>query len=348
MAITFSNNSIEFGGFTLTGTSSGFIFDGDIKAQGFLDTRNFLGESFGYVAAGADESVTCIDTIQRFPLASDSTASDVGELSVVREGSAGVSSTEAGYSVSLDVHKFIFSNETQAKDVGELCDSLYRMAGHSSISNAKGFTSGGNDRSSPGSGWGTSTCCDTIHSFPFTSDTTATDVGELSGARNAPVGHSSPTHGYAAGGGACSSGGGVYFTTNYDIIDKFSFSSVGTATDIGELTCERSHGSGQSSLEHGYTSGGNYSIRSTIYYNMIDKFPFASDTNAADVGDTITNISCTSGQSSTVSGYITGGRCNNPVTAGDTIQKFPFAADVNSSDVAELAENNRAGSGHQV
>ena len=41
---------------------------------------------------------------------------------------------------------------------------------------------------------------------------------------------------------------------------------------------------GQSSTESGYTSGGQSPVPSGAQ-NTIDKFPFASDANATDVGD---------------------------------------------------------------
>ena len=41
---------------------------------------------------------------------------------------------------------------------------------------------------------------DTIDKFPFSTDANATDIGQLSVARNGAAGQSSTTHGYSAGG----------------------------------------------------------------------------------------------------------------------------------------------------
>ena len=73
----------------------------------------------------------------------------------------------------------------------------------------------------------------------------------------------------------------------------------------------------------GYTSGGPSAT------NIINKFPFATDANATDVGDLTVIRSGLSGQSSDVSGYSSGGGTN-------TIDKFPFASNGNATDVGDL------------
>lgn len=108
---------------------------------------------------------------------------------------------------------------------------------------------------------------------------------QLSGGINLAPGGSSPTpdpyvfqgsnYGYA------SSGGNSNYSVIYNTIDKFPFTSDTNATDVGDLTVDRSGAAGQSSSTGGYTSGGF----TPIIVNTIDKFPFASDGNATDVGD---------------------------------------------------------------
>ena len=113
-----------------------------------------------------------------------------------------------------------------------------------------------------------------IDKFAFASDGNATAVGNLTQARSQVAGQSSSASGYASGG---------HPTTN--TIDKFSFSSDGNATDVGDLTETRGGTAGQSSTASGYTSGGRNPGVSPDYRDTIDKFPFASDGNATDVGD---------------------------------------------------------------
>ena len=135
MAITFSNNSIEFGAFTLTGTAGGFEFDGVVKAQGLCSLPTFAqGSVSGYTSGGG---VPAFNTIDKFPFTSDTNATDVGNLTICRFLVAGQSSTSSGYT-----------------------------------------TAGGN----PGGR------CNTIDKFPFAADGNATDVGDLTVARTCSMG----------------------------------------------------------------------------------------------------------------------------------------------------------------
>ena len=128
------------------------------------------------------------------------------------------------------------------------------------------------------------------------------------------------------------------------VVDKFSFTSDANATDVGDLTVARRElgGAGQSSTISGYTSGGSIGIPVQIFQNTIDKFPFATDANATDVGDITVARRNGTGQSSTVSGYISGGV--GPPTL-NTIDKFPFAADANATDVGDLTQARQSTSG---
>ena len=129
--------------------------------------------------------------------------------------------------------------------------------------------------------------------------------------------------------------------TNYNIIDKFPFASDANATDVGDLLQFRFQQAGQSSLTHGYTSGG----ASPTIRNTISKHSFPSDGNATDVGDLTQARSAGAGTYSTTHGYTHGGQ--NPAPTGrNEIDKFPFAADGNATDVGDLTESmsNTSGS----
>jgi len=125
------------------------------------------------------------------------------------------------------------------------------------------------------------------------------------------------TSGYISGGGTT--------PTKYNIIEKFSFSADGNATDVGDLTVGRFGLAGQSSAISGYATA-SYLPDS----NIIDKFPFSSDGNATDVGDLTQSRTLPAGQSSDASGYTSGGSATN------TIDKFPFSSDINATDVGDL------------
>ena len=124
-----------------------------------------------------------------------------------------------------------------------------------------GYTSGGY----------TSATVNTIDKFPFSSDSDATDVGDLTQTRQQADGHSSSSHGYTSGG---------LGPPNSNVIDKFPFSSDSNASDVGDLVVATQRHTGHSSTTDGYTGGGTPTPRAP----RIQKFPFSSDTNATEIG----------------------------------------------------------------
>lgn len=186
-----------------------------------------------------------------------------------------------------------------------------------------GYTSGGNYYTSP-------TPHNTIDKFSFASDGNATDVGDLSQARTGVTGQSSAVSGYTSGG----------FTyappqPSFNTIDKFPFATNTNATDVGDLTVARWVSAGQSSDASGYTSGGTLNPASPFYSNIVDKFPFAANANATDVGDLTEGRIAPSGQSSSTSGYSSGGQ-PPPGAGSNIVDKFPFASNANAADVGDL------------
>jgi len=92
------------------------------------------------------------------------------------------------------------------------------------------------------------------------------------------AGENSSTDGYTSGGSTTSS---FAFT---DTIDKFPFATHGTATDVGNLSVARGYYvTGQSSTTDGYACGGR-AYPNVLTQSVIDKFSFASNGNAANIG----------------------------------------------------------------
>ncbi len=91
----------------------------------------------------------------------------------------------------------------------------------------------------------------------------------------------------------------------------------------------------------GATSG--YATGGTVppFTNVIDKFPFATDGNATDVGNLTQARTGVAGQSSRVSGYTTAGYATI-----DIIDKFSFTSDGNASDVGNLTAGRNAVGGN--
>ena len=177
----------------------------------------------------------------------------------------------------------------------------------------------------------------TIDSFPFASDANASDVGDTTSVIHFQAGQSSPSHGYTAGG----STGNPASHSPSNIIQRIPFSEDANATDVGDLTVNRRGLSGQSSRSNGYACNG-YHDPTTTYYNIIDKFPFASDTtNSSDAGDLTQTKSAATGTSSETHGYVAGGYAVSAVT--DVIEKFPFSSDANGADVGDLTQGTYSG-----
>ena len=183
-----------------------------------------------------------------------------------------------------------------------------------------------------------------IQKFPFASDSPASDVAELTLARYGVVGQSSSVAGYSSGGET----GLTIPTTKRSEIDKFPFASDTPASSVGNLTAARCSGSSQSSAESGYTTGGHGNPPFPSIKDIIDKFPFSSDTSATDVGElSAIKYRLGAGQSSFTSGYNTGGDGSGPTGVLDTtdIEKFPFASDSPASVVADISVGRRDASG---
>ena len=128
-------------------------------------------------------------------------------------------------------------------------------------------------------------------------------------------------------------------STGSNVIQKFPFAVDEGATDVGDLTYPSWWGSGSSSTTHGYHAGGFASPPGNPYAkatrNDIQKFAFASDGNATDVGDLSADGGHKAiGGSSPSNGYQIGNADNSNI-----IEKYSFASDGNASDVANMGTN---------
>ena len=99
----------------------------------------------------------------------------------------------------------------------------------------------------------------------------------------------------------------------------------------------------------GYASGGRCDGPvSTCMFTQIDKFPFATDTNAVEAGNLASfGRHGTAGVSSQVNGYVIAGYGGNPVptsTHRSCIERFPFTAPfATTSNVGNLTDAGRYG-----
>ena len=225
----------------------------------------------GYVAGGnlGAPAYSQSPTIQKFSFSADSNATDVGDLTIAVQTSAGQNSSISGYTsggVSPSgspadintIQKFAFASDGNGSDVGDLLRTRMWMAGGQN-STTHGYVSGGT-QDPP--------YLAEIEKFPFASDSNSTAVGDITNAEAFQTGQSSATHGYVSGGNSPGT-----------IIDKFAFASDANATRVGTLSDNQTSAAGTSSTENGYIAGAQPHISSSI-----NSFSFTSDGNASSVG----------------------------------------------------------------
>ena len=136
----------------------------------------------------------------------------------------------------------------------------------------------------------------------------------------------------------------IEFTANGGSTFTLAESNTGFTFD-GTIQAGQIFQDGFQGTVAGFTAGGWLNPGSS---NTIDKFPFATDTNATDYGDLFRPRHNATGQSSTISGYVSGGVIPPQPTVTNTIDKFPFAASSGSSFVGNLSQTRYATSGQSL
>lgn len=241
-------------------------------------------------------------SIQRFPFATSVNAVQVsGSLSTERTCFASQSSKTAGYNSggyallppatpannffsnvtangAIDSFPFASVGIISTTGVGNLSTARFSCSGHQS--DLEGFTSGGVTSNTNTTG------VSTIDKFPYSSFSTATSVGNLSGNRSGLAGHSSAVSGYTSGGNSpvnlilaaqVPQGTGTQVNT----INRFPFSvSPVTASSVATLGLARGYVAGGSSITDGYVFGG---ITGTVNPATIssERFNFSEQTVTA-------------------------------------------------------------------
>ena len=296
-----------------------------------LPKFTFTGSVAGYTLGGKAPPTS--NVIDKYPFSSDQNATDVGDLTIASEYYCGQSSLTDGYATggltnpSQASQKYPFaSDENATGDTFTLSMKRYGGGGVSSQTHgyhAGGAVTPGQPASSPNS--------NIIDKFPFSADSPATDVGDLTYTTSeGSAGHSFDLYGYITGGSPAT-----------DTMNKFSLASDSNAIDIGNLLHPSNSGTGASSGTHGYHAGGDHypqpdPARSST---SIHKFSFTSDGDAVDGGELSQKLSFVGGgSSSTTHGYTAGGRAMYPTAYHDDIQKYPFASEQTATDIGELTQ----------
>ncbi|SVA55997.1 uncharacterized protein METZ01_LOCUS108851 [marine metagenome] len=219
-----------------------------------------------------------------------------------------------------NINKYSFTSDGNATDAGDLSRTKVYVAAASSITH--GYCAGGvhgspQDEKS-----------DMVEKFAFASDGNGIDTTQDLIEASNPTGCNSETYGYTMGGHTNAS-------NNVDHVWKYAFDSTANATDVGNLTVGRyaNSNSSSSSAAYGYMHGGS-AEPSVMQHEVIDKFSFSSDGDAADVGDLTFVTSNPHGASSSTYGHCMGGYSPSAVT--NVISRYSFASDGNAVDWGDL------------
>lgn len=298
-----------------------------IGSMAYAENRNAM-----YMLVGVDSGWKLIDSDAATAAGGSSTSTTnlYGTTAVYKAG--GVLDLSP-YGTNT-IEKVPVSTDGNATDVGDLAaGALGNQQGNSSPTD--GFSSGGRAGAPtyPVSGF------TQIDKFPFATDANAVDVGDLFQGKGSAATNNSSTHGYQ-------SFGGVTPAITEGSITKFPYAiSSGTGTDVGDIVptyapTGSAYAGGSSDPTHGYVGGGYAPATPWPTMNIIQRFAFATDENATDVGNGLTAgvYYVASGQQSTTHGYITGG-IGGPSSPGrkNDITKYPFASSgADATDVGDL------------
>ena len=250
-------------------SSSNATDHGDL-VQGVQGMGNVSTKTDGYVGGGfTSVSPNSTNIVSKFSFNSNTTSSNIGTLQESRYYAAGATSSTNGYFMGgidlsqvpvRSIDKLTFSNDSVSNHTGSL-QSPGRFGSSGTNSSTHGFISAGKITTTTAGPTTTS-----IDKFSFSSGTDTTGHGDLQAAGQLGAGVSSTTDGYYSNGA----------------IEKFSFASMTTAASHGNLSNSRTGGNiaGISGTTHGWAAGGSNGPQ-----NIIDRFPYASNSGATDWGD---------------------------------------------------------------
>jgi hypothetical protein len=146
------------------------------------------------------------------------------------------------------------------------------------------------------------------------------------------------TYAYSA-----SNAGHPSFPGHNAAIDKYAFAGGSNATDAGDLTVARTMFAGQASAsDYGYALGGfNPNGPQADAKTRIDRFPFASDGDATDVGTlTVQTYDGVNGNVQTADhGYI-GKTYDFPTSPGSAYYKYSFSSSISLSGGGTFTASN--------
>jgi hypothetical protein len=310
-----------------------------------------VGTIAGYLAGGATSpGIIGSTNVDKYPFSSDTNSTSVGTLTSARYNHASQSSQNALYMQGgmpatpvnpggdyrfTERYPFADGNSTSyiigcATSNGDWgWRGRTKAVGVSSVLN--GYYGGGYGTSSPfdgGASWNSD-----IKKFSFftNSDSSSYKSASLTASRINMAGANSTTVGYFMGGILSN-------TAHTNAIDRFPFATDANSTATYTLSDNKAFSTGISSSTYAYSIGGMTTPPGNTYTNTMDRFPFASETNATSVASLNSVRSHSGGFSSANYGYVAAGyKTANPASVTNDISKFSFASEATSSAVGTMS-----------
>ena len=295
----------------------------------------YAGSQYGFAAGGTTNSNTPVLIIGQHSYTSDIDAVSIGNLQASARGwSAGSKSMTHGYVAGgvsypanngqTTIQKFKFADGTSSINTGVLTTTTYSGIGLSS--DGYGYSAGGDYQLTK------------IDKYPTSSDTNATNIGNLTLYRKQGITSASDVlggFGYTAGG----YGGSP--ENLRDTLDRFPFASDGNAAGVGNLARVTMNGGGSQSTTHGYQFGGDtknqYTNASEENTAKVQKYSFANSTIGADTTSLTASRSFFGTSTSTTDAYLIGGYSSYGPDHAGRIYKYAFASDTPSSGFVYVA-----------
>ena len=315
----------------------------------------FQGSTSGYIIGGASAYplLSGSSQIQKFAFSSGSPASGVGSMAGQWVSGGGASSDTNGYvqggfrtnpygSYNANIDRHPFSSDSNGSFVQTLDPSPTMPSPTGNFQHQTGFQS-------LSTGYAYWARFSGEIKMPFSSDTDAATFTDDMSRQYTPSPLQIPTTQLAAGATSTQNrykAGGyqpnIPYAGYFGIL-RNPFSSD-AAIIVGGLTWPGYYAGSVSGETAGYAVGGSPNVTSSNTspnpalqeHDNIQKFLFASDTDATDVGQLAQTRQQLTGFSSTTDGYVAGGVIRPANTAKDEIYKFPFSSESTVSDQAEM------------
>lgn len=268
---TANSFTIDYFDITTLGNASDF---GDLlehnRTQAGVSDKTYGLFAGGFIASGGSNyygSTGFANGIEYVTISTTANSGDFGDLTVAREGTAGVSDGTYGVfgggyaSGTPNVIDYVTIASTgNATNFGDLTQFTYYLA--SANDATRGLFAGG---AGP---------FNTISYVTMASTGNATDFGDLTQARQNPGGAGNDTYGVFVG--------GQTNTATVDTMDYVTIQTTSNATDFGNLTSARHSAATTGNATRGVAAGGE---TPSAKVNTIDYFAFDTPANAVDFGD---------------------------------------------------------------